>query len=62
MTMESHPVSEVLPVHSSQKPANFGLPGGMDAILERKWDLADLLMRDGADARATDDGGQNIMG
>ena len=35
---------------------------GMDAILERKWDLADLLMKEGADARIADVDGQNIMG
>lgn len=34
----------------------------MDAVLERKWDLADFLMREGADARATNKEGQNIMG
>ena len=39
-----------------------GITPWMDAILERKWDLADLLMKEGADALAMDNSGYNIMG
>lgn len=34
----------------------------MDAILERKWDLADLLLEKGADPLATDKEGFNVLG
>ena len=34
----------------------------MDAILERKWDLADLLMEKGADPLAADNEGFNVLG
>lgn len=34
----------------------------MDAILERKWDLADLLLEKGADPLATDREGFNVLG
>lgn len=39
-----------------------GLTPWMDAILERKWDLADLLMKAGADPLAVDSEGYNVMG
>ena len=39
-----------------------GLTPWMDAILERKWDLADLLMKEGADPLSTDTEGFNVMG
>lgn len=39
-----------------------GLTPWMDAILERKWDLADLLMKAGADPLAVDNESYNIMG
>lgn len=39
-----------------------GITPWMDAILERKWDLADLLMKKGADALATDKAGYNVLG
>ncbi|KAL9129225.1 MAG: hypothetical protein Q9217_002266 [Psora testacea] len=39
-----------------------GITPWMDAVLERKWDLADLLMKEGADALAIDTEGFNIMG
>ncbi|CAF9913320.1 MAG: hypothetical protein ALECFALPRED_008750 [Alectoria fallacina] len=39
-----------------------GLSPWMDTILERKWDLADLLMKRGADALATDKAGFNVLG
>lgn len=39
-----------------------GITPWMDAILERKWDLADLLMKKGANALATDKAGFNILG
>jgi hypothetical protein len=34
----------------------------IDAVLERKWDLADLLMTRGADPLATNDEGYNVLG
>ena len=39
-----------------------GITPWMDAILERKWDLADLLMKTGANALATDKAGFNVLG
>lgn len=39
-----------------------GITPWMHAILERKWDLADLLMKNGADALATDKAGYNVLG
>lgn len=39
-----------------------GITPWMDAILERKWDLADLLMKKGANALATDKAGFNVLG
>lgn len=39
-----------------------GVTAWMDAILERKWDLADLLMNKGADAFATNKAGLNVLG
>lgn len=39
-----------------------GITPWMDAILERKWDLADLLMKKGANALATDTAGFNALG
>ena len=39
-----------------------GVTPWMEAILERKWDLADLLMTNGANALATDRAGFNILG
>lgn len=39
-----------------------GITPWMDAILERKWDLADLLMDNGANALATDKDGFNVLG
>ena len=39
-----------------------GITPWMDAILERKWDLADLLMKSGANALATDNEGFNVLG
>ena len=39
-----------------------GITPWMDAILERKWDLADLLMKQGANALATDREGFNVLG
>ena len=39
-----------------------GINPWMDAILERKWDLADLLMKKGANALATDKAGFNVLG
>lgn len=39
-----------------------GITPWMDAILERKWDLADLLMKKGANALATNQAGFNVLG
>ncbi|KAL8815153.1 MAG: hypothetical protein Q9223_005688 [Gallowayella weberi] len=39
-----------------------GITPWMDAILERKWDLADLLMERGADPLATNKDGFNVLG
>ncbi|KAL9102017.1 MAG: hypothetical protein Q9163_002793 [Psora crenata] len=39
-----------------------GITPWMDAILERKWDLADLLTKEGAQALITNVEGYNIMG
>lgn len=39
-----------------------GITPWMDAVLERKWDLADLLMKKGANALATDKAGFNVLG
>lgn len=39
-----------------------GITPWMEAILERKWDLADLLMKKGANALATDKTGFNVLG
>ena len=39
-----------------------GITPWMDAVLERKWDLADLLMQEGADPLALTYDGYNIMG
>ena len=39
-----------------------GITPWMAAILERKWDLADLLMKKGANALATDKVGFNVLG
>ena len=39
-----------------------GITPWMDAILERKWDLADVLMKKGANALATDQAGFNVLG
>ena len=39
-----------------------GITPWMAAILERKWDLADLLMKRGANALATDKAGFNVLG
>lgn len=39
-----------------------GITPWMDAILERKWDLADLLLKKGANALATDKAGFNVLG
>ena len=39
-----------------------GLTPWMDAILERKWDLADLLMRKGANPLISNNAGYNILG
>ena len=39
-----------------------GITPWMAAILERKWDLADLLMKKGANALATDKAGFNVLG
>ncbi|KAH0563161.1 hypothetical protein GP486_002269 [Trichoglossum hirsutum] len=34
----------------------------MDAVLERKWDLADMLLTNGADALVANDEGYNVLG
>ena len=39
-----------------------GITPWMAAILERKWDLADVLMKKGANALATDKAGFNVLG
>ncbi len=39
-----------------------GITPWMEAVLERKWDLADLLMKNGASALATDKAGFNVLG
>ena len=39
-----------------------GITPWMDAILERKWDLADLLMKSGANALAANKEGYNVLG
>lgn len=39
-----------------------GMTPWMDAILERKWDLADLLMEHGAEPLATNQDGFNVLG
>lgn len=39
-----------------------GLTPWMDAVLQRKWDLADLLLNEGSDAFATDNEGFNVLG
>ena len=39
-----------------------GITPWMDAILERKWDLADLLMKQGAEPLVVDADGFNILG
>ena len=39
-----------------------GITPWMEAILERKWDLADLLMKKGANALATNRSGFNVLG
>ncbi|KAL6713986.1 hypothetical protein ACLMJK_008480 [Lecanora helva] len=39
-----------------------GITPWMDAVLQRKWDLADLLTEAGADPLSTDNEGCNIMG
>ncbi|KAL8835009.1 MAG: hypothetical protein Q9176_007152 [Flavoplaca citrina] len=39
-----------------------GITPWMDAILERKWDLADLLMEQGADPLAANHDGFNVLG
>lgn len=39
-----------------------GITPWMDAILERKWDLADLLMKSGANALAINKEGYNVLG
>ncbi|KAL8679203.1 MAG: hypothetical protein Q9186_004500 [Xanthomendoza sp. 1 TL-2023] len=39
-----------------------GITPWMDAILERKWDLADLLLEKGADPLATNKDGFNVLG
>ena len=39
-----------------------GITPWMDAILERKWDLADLLMRKGANPLTTNKAGFNVLG
>ena len=41
---------------------SHGITPWMDAILERKWDLADMYMKAGADPLATDNDGFNVMG
>ena len=43
-------------------PDEDGITPWMAAILERKWDLADLLMKKGANALATDKAGFNVLG
>ncbi|KAL8854920.1 MAG: hypothetical protein Q9221_000427 [Calogaya cf. arnoldii] len=44
------------------RPDDQGVTPWMDAILERKWDLADLLMEQGADPLATNHDGFNVLG
>ena len=39
-----------------------GITPWMEAVLERKWDLSDILMKKGANALATDKAGFNILG
>lgn len=39
-----------------------GLTPWMDAVLQRKWDLADLLTKEGAEPLSTDNDGYNVMG
>ncbi|KAI9796491.1 MAG: hypothetical protein M1833_006159 [Piccolia ochrophora] len=39
-----------------------GLTPWMDAVLERKWDLADLYLEKGAEPLATDNDGYNVLG
>ncbi|KAL8727441.1 MAG: hypothetical protein Q9166_006029 [cf. Caloplaca sp. 2 TL-2023] len=39
-----------------------GITPWMDAILERKWDLADLFMEEGSDPLATNKDGFNVLG
>ena len=41
---------------------SHGLTPWMDAVLQRKWDLADLLTKEGASPHSTDHDGYNIMG
>ena len=43
-------------------PDDDGITPWMDAILERKWDLADLLMRKGANPLTTNKAGYNVLG
>ncbi|KAL8691931.1 MAG: hypothetical protein Q9218_002939 [Villophora microphyllina] len=44
------------------EPDESGLTPWMDAILERKWDLADLLMEHGANPLTTNNDGYNVLG
>ena len=48
-----------LPIDNRDKN---GLTAWMDAILERKWDLADLLMNQGANPLLVDVSGFNVLG
>lgn len=45
-----------------EAPDEDGITPWMDAILERKWDLADLLMQRGANALAITKEGFNVLG
>ena len=44
------------------QPDDAGITPWMEAILERKWDLADLLMEYGADPLAVNREGYNVLG
>ncbi|KAL8673589.1 MAG: hypothetical protein Q9168_001987 [Polycauliona sp. 1 TL-2023] len=44
------------------QPDDEGITPWMDAVLGRKWDLADLLMEQGADPLASDRDGFNVLG
>lgn len=47
---------------SLDQPDENGVTPWMEAILERKWDLGDLLMEHGADPLATNKEGYNVLG